>query len=999
MSDATSNLSLPLKNLLQGLAAQAPIPVLPILSAFAGRPVSEDDLVSFVHGAAPNDPGMIQLRLALAKWDASNDLKLAGTDGQDTGSGTIARRIAVVKNLGLSEGAEGVLRERIPVHVEGAIVISKEFEPWYEEVRHQRSTMHWDDYEKYLAQEKKWLAASITTIDQSTDAVVERLTDPTRLDIKRTKGLVVGYVQSGKTANFTGVIAKAIDAGYRLVIVMTGTIEILRAQTQRRIDMELMGVENVLAGQDPNDPDVAKGLDYQQDEDWLADKFVRHSLEALNQPGVARIRRVTTHKGDYKSLPQGMSQLRYERHDKTKPLNAEENLFHTDAYVVIIKKNSAPLKKLIKDLKPIQTMLNELPALIIDDESDVASVNTKDPKKSKDRTIINKFITEIMEIVPRAQYVGYTATPFANVFIDPDETDKVDLFPSDFVLSLPRPPKYMGVQEFHDIDSDWDATPKTIVTSNELAYVRAVSGNPDVDPGLHKEELRVALDAWVLSGAIKKYREAKTGRTFRHHTMLVHEDVRSAMHSDSASIVRGLWNTGKFTSGEGLARLRKLFDDDYSVVMAARSGGEPVPGSFSALKPYIPEAIAEMTSGGADPVLIVNSDKEAQSQQEALDFDKGRVWRILIGGAKLSRGFTVEGLTISYFRRKAGQADTLMQAGRWFGFREGYRDLVRLYIRRDHKVDLYEAFEALLLDEEAFRDELGKYAGLDEDGKPLVEPRQIPPLVSQHLPWLKPTARNKMFNAVVKARASVGAFHQLSSLPSRPSEVPANVRAQIQSLHMSNLDNVVLPLLKLADKAQVLPYADTDGTLRQQHARVGLIGADQFLALLDKHRWHPDFQSVIDPLRAFIGTATEKGRINDWAIIWPQRAAAGRELHFAELVVPAPIFKRGRRKDPRIDFTGENKRNILSAGAVPSGGLLPGLGKSDTRGVLVVSLVADRDEESEAEVVTRDEVVGLISLRVPDNSVQSKRDHIQYGVVIPAKADEVAVDVDSQKPG
>ena len=247
-----------------------------------------------------------------------------------------------------------MLREKIPVHVEGVIVISKEFEPWYEAVRHQRSTLYWDHYEKYLAQEKKWPAASITTLDQSTDAVVERLTDPTRSDIKRTKGLVVGYVQSGKTANFTGVIAKAIDAGYRLVIVMTGTIEILRAQTQRRIDMELMGVENVLAGQDPNDPDVAKGLDYQQDEDWLADKFVRHSQDALDQPGVARIRRVTTHKGDYKSLPQGMSQLRYERHDKTKPLNAAENLFHTDAYVVIVKKNAAPLKKLIKDLKPMQ---------------------------------------------------------------------------------------------------------------------------------------------------------------------------------------------------------------------------------------------------------------------------------------------------------------------------------------------------------------------------------------------------------------------------------------------------------------------------------------------------------------------------------------------------------------------------------------------------------------------------------------------------------------------
>lgn len=982
---ALKKLSLPLKNLLQGLSEQAPIPVLPMLGAFAQEPVTEDDLVEFVQQASPNDPGMIQLRLALAKWDASDDLKLPGTDGQETGSGTIARRVAVVKNLGLSDSAETVLREKIPVHVEGAIVISKEFEPWYEAVRHQRSTMYWDHYKQYLAQEKKWPALSIDTIDRSTDAVVERLANPTRPDIKRTKGLVVGYVQSGKTANFTGVIAKAIDAGYRLVIVMTGTIEILRAQTQRRIDMELMGVENVLAGQDPKDPEVAKGLDYQQDEDWLADRFVRHSQQALDQPGVARIRRVTTHKSDYKSLPQGMSQLRYERHDKMKPLNAEENLFHTDAYVVIIKKNSAPLKKLIKDLKPMQKeMRNELPALIIDDESDVASVNTKDPKKSNDRTIINKLITEILEIVPRAQYVGYTATPFANVLIDPDETDKIDLFPSDFVLSLPRPPEYMGVQEFHDIDPDWENTPKTVATSNECAFVRSVTGSPDVDPGLHKNELQAALDAWVLSGAIKKFREAKTGRTFRHHTMLVHEDVRNAAHTDSASIVRSLWNTGKFTSGEGLRRLRKLFDNDYAVVMAVRADAESVPASFDELEPYVSEAFAEMTSDGADPVLVVNSDKSIQDQQQALDFDKGRVWRVLVGGTKLSRGFTVEGLTISYFRRKAGQADTLMQAGRWFGFRDGYRDLVRLYIRRENNVDLYEAFEALLLDEEAFRDELGKYAGLDEDNKPIVEPRQIPPLVSQHLPWLKPTARNKMFNAVVKARASVGAFHQLSSIPPR----------EEKAKHKHNLETVVLPLLKLAVKAESLPYEDGDGTIKQQHARVGLIDSAEFLTLFDQLKWHQDYQSVIGPLRTFIATATEKGRIKDWAIIWPQRAALGRVLRFEELSVPAPVFKRSRRQPPRIDFTGENKRNILAAQRVPAGESLPGIGKSDTRGALVISLVADREEESEAEVVNRQEVVGMISLRVPDKSIHSKRELIQYSVVIPDKSNEVAVDVD-----
>ena len=312
----------------------------------------------------------------------------------------------------------------------------------------------------------------------------------------------------------------------------------------------------------------------------------------------------------------------------------------------------------------------------------------------------------------------------------------------------------MGVEEFHDLDPDWERTPKTVATSNELAYVRAGRAiRPSTRPPPEASS-REALDALVLSGAIKMYREAKTGRVFRHHTMLVHEAVSKAEHLASAAVVRKSVEHREVHLRRRPGPAAQLFDDDYAEVMEARADGEPSPRRSTRSRSYVAEAIAEMTSGGADPVLIVNSDKNVQAQQEALDFDKGRVWRILVGGAKLSRGFTVEGLTVSYFRRKAGQADTLMQAGRWFGFREGYHDLVRLYIRRDDKVDLYEAFEALLLDEEAFRDELGKYAGLDEDGKPIVEPRQIPPLVSQHLPWLKPTARNKMFNAVVKARAS-----------------------------------------------------------------------------------------------------------------------------------------------------------------------------------------------------------------------------------------------------
>ncbi len=158
--------------------------------------------------------------------------------------------------------------------------------------------MYWTDYREHL-EAINWPAESITALEDTTSQIVERLSDPTRIEARQTKGLVVGYVQSGKTANFTGVVAKAIDAGYRMVIVLTGTIELLRAQTQRRLDMELVGRENVIAGQDITDPDVVRELDYQADEDWVQGRFIIHG-EGLRQSAVAHIQRVTTHGSDYK---------------------------------------------------------------------------------------------------------------------------------------------------------------------------------------------------------------------------------------------------------------------------------------------------------------------------------------------------------------------------------------------------------------------------------------------------------------------------------------------------------------------------------------------------------------------------------------------------------------------------------------------------------------------------------------------------------------------------
>lgn len=975
-ADALTNSFVALKN-------QQPTPPLtPLLTALAGTTVGDAELVAFLRRADENEPALTQARIALAKWDSQDEYP-DQNDGV-TPAHTQERRAVIYSRLGLSNEVAQAFTERIEVFEKPSTTISKVFEPWYENERKLRTSVYWDDYEAYLRDVKGWPASSISSLDETTTEVIERLSRPTRPETKQTKGLVVGYVQSGKTANFTGVVAKGIDAGYRLIIVLTGTIEILRAQTQRRMDMELMGVENILAGQDPTDPAVAKELDYQQDEEWKAERFVRHG-ETLSLPGVVEIARVTSHHSDYKRLPQAMTKLKFARKNKQKPLNDEENLFHSGAYVAVIKKNSAPLKKLIQDLKPLKNDLAELPVLIIDDESDQASVDTTNPSnwkkgsaENRKRTAINRLITEILEICPRAQYVGYTATPFANVFVDPD--DERDLFPADFVLSLHRPPGYMGVQEFHDVGKRWDDEEKTVTNSNELAHIRPLVGDVDTDPIERIQELQEALDAWVLSGAIKKYREGNSDLSYRHHTMLVHESVRKDAHADTAADVRSLWGRAKFNSSEGLVRLEKLYTDDFMPVMEARAGGAPIPTSFDELKPYIGTALAEITIDG-DPVLIVNSDKEIQAQQKKLDFEADKVWRILVGGTQLSRGFTVEGLTISYFRRRAGQADTLMQAGRWFGFRPGYRDLVRLYIRRDSQVDLYEAFEALLMDEEAFRAELSQYAGFDEHGMPMLEPRQIPPLVSQHLPWLKPTARNKMWNAVIASKAPTD-IQDLYGLPERGNE--ANGK---------NFNDVIVPLLTRATTEVMLPY-DLDGKSGfHQRARVGTIDAAEFNQLFEQLAWHPEYEANIKAFGGFIHKAADDEGITDWAIVWTWPNTGGRTFSIPELGGDISIVKR-KRRGGRIDFVGSDRKHRAAARPIALGETVPGVGESPTRGVILISIVPDREPDDANKPVERSDLVGLLSIAVPVKAVP-RSDLIQWTVINSTKPDDVVVDQQS----
>ncbi len=666
--------------------------------------LGEDTFQSRLTGESGSSGPLADLWVkALNTWDREN----GATWSPSSHPRTLERRSAAYDRLGFGPALRGVLESIAPIaFVPTVTIIAPEHIPWYTYERASARSFYWPAYERLL-QERGWSGEAIADLDEATHAVVERLTDPEQIAPRKAKGLVVGYVQSGKTANFTGVIAKAIDAGYRLVIVLSGTLDLLRAQTQRRLDMELIGQENILRGADLGDLNSLVGIDYVgDDEGWS--EFVQHGGRPSTL-GAFDIERLTTRDKDYKALDQGIRALEFEKREPAKTLFDPANLHHAAARVVVVKKNKAVLAKLVGDLNKIRGILDEAPALIIDDESDQASVNTSDPRKwvsgSADRTAINDHISQLLKLLPRAQYVGYTATPFANVFIDPGDVE--DIFPSDFLISLEPPQGYMGVREFHDLDSPLSASERTVENSQEKAYVRSITQEAG-------DRLQEAMDSFLLTGAIKLFRADRgvAHEPFRHHTMLVHQSVRRDDHADLALRINSMWHQSGYSSVDGHTRLRGLWQTDFQKVSAARGADLPNPGSYEELRPYVSRA-RQMIGSGGNPVVIVNGDTDRYFEQLDLDFDRTpHVWKILVGGTKLSRGFTVEGLTITYYRRTARQADSLMQMGRWFGFRPGYRDLVRLYIGREERltrtrtVDLYQAFEAVCRDEELFRQEL-----------------------------------------------------------------------------------------------------------------------------------------------------------------------------------------------------------------------------------------------------------------------------------------------------
>jgi hypothetical protein len=534
----------------------------------------------------------------------------------------------------------------------------------------------------------------------------------------------------------------------------------------------------------------------------------------------------------------------------------------------------------------------------------------------------------------------------------------------------------MGAADFSDIGGDFEGQPvheRPLSSSDRRAFVRDLVAS-DV-PG-RRAELQQAIDTFVLTGAVKLHRQDTIGGlAFEHHTMLVHESVRMKEHEITASTIKELWNESGFSSPSGLNRLRDLYETDILPVSEARAEPtfKPAP-SFSQLKQYIGKAVSRIAEHANNPVIVVNGDQDIQRNQQQLNFDGGSVWRVLVGGAKLSRGFTIEGLTVSYYRRVAKAHDTLTQAGRWCGFRHGYRDLVRVFIGRNEKrgtksLDLLDAFDAVVQDEEAFRQQLWQYAK-PADGKPQIRPVNIPPLVSQHLFWLKPTSNKKMFNAVLEEQREQE-FGPVG-YPREPADLEYNLGVWAH----------VLPdLSKEFDLRR-----GTTGTFR---ARLAEVSSADLRELLEKHRWLDKYRERrVDPwLRFFDGVVDQ---VPFFTILIPQPGPPA-QLEMVEGIGQLWVVSR-RRRDERGGVLGEPTEPTHRAAAErvtqrDDGFVDPDLAHAKASGAGVVMAYPVRDEEN----ADRPKIIGF-RIYLPAAAMPPQGPVVRFRAV---HADERAAVVDA----
>lgn len=556
----------------------------------------------------------------------------------------------------------------------------------------------WSRYKSYM--QEKDPSFPINDLDDFTDKILDKCYNPKEGGSWDRRGMVVGHVQSGKTSNYVGLINKATDAGYRVIIVIAGTISSLRRQTQERIDEGYIG---------------------------------KSSSAYINNHGENKIIGVGKYKveTDIYSLTSSYYRIGDEGDFNQGIANRLNIPIEKNPVVFVIKKNKSILENLIdwfskdSNIKIIngQPKLFNVPALIIDDEADAASVNAT--KDINDIKTINKLIRTLLNVFDQNTFVGYTATPYANLFIPQDFNDELttvvkgktyfigeDLFPKDFIINIIAPKNYIGAAKIFGLENPITGTSKEpldvfrVVDDYDPPFFKTINkNNRNQLPEYLPKSLETALKSFIITCAIRRLR----GHEKKHNSMLIHVALYVLWIDRVAVLVNErmkefknyiIGNDTKFFN-----ELEELYVNDF--IPTTENVLENIDYKDSRIELHNWNSIKTEIKKAASKIEVraVHGTRSTTNLEyhniNEIDYSRYEdgLSVIAVGGGRLARGITLEGLSTSYYLRTTRMYDSLMQMGRWFGYRPGYVDLCRLYTTET----IYEWFNHITMATEEMR--------------------------------------------------------------------------------------------------------------------------------------------------------------------------------------------------------------------------------------------------------------------------------------------------------
>ena len=519
----------------------------------------------------------------------------------------------------------------------------------------------------------------VNDLDDFTDKILDKCVNPKEAKSWDRRGMVVGHVQSGKTSNYVGLINKATDAGYKVIIVIAGTISSLRRQTQERIDFGYIGRNSAA--------------------------FIRENENRVIGVGKYRVNTdiYSLTSSDYKSGDEG---------DFNQSVANRLNIpIGKNPVVFVIKKNKSILENLIDWLSKNENIrivdgtpkLFDVPALIIDDEADSASVNTT--SDINDVKTINRLIRTLLNIFNQNTFIGYTATPYANLFIPQDFNNELtttiknkqykigeDLFPRDFIINIKAPTNYIGAAKIFGYENTIpELTKEPLDIFREIddydpPFFRIINReNKDDLPEYLPPSLERAIKSFILTCAVRRVR----GHETKHNSMLVHVALLVKWIDRVAYLVnektKEYQNAIQSEDENLLNELKELYETDF--LPTTKNVIENLDYKDIRIKEHIwTDVKQELKKAGSKiDVRAVHGTRSTTNLEyhniAEIDYSRHEngLSVIAVGGSRLSRGITLEGLSVSYYLRTTRMYDSLMQMGRWFGYRPGYVDLCRLY--------------------------------------------------------------------------------------------------------------------------------------------------------------------------------------------------------------------------------------------------------------------------------------------------------------------------------